>query len=535
MKMSLLVIDDDPIVCELVERVAKNEGIAVQSLQSAKNLNPQMLTEHQLVLLDLMMPETDGVQVMDILKAAENPPKLILISGVEVQALAASERLAQTKGLQVESLAKPFRANKLAEVLRKHFSIDHPPFRAKDKPTPRLAISSDELLQALQTDQILVFFQPILSVNSGECLCVEAIARWQHPTHGVLEYKHFAHFFDDAQTALLFLNKVLLQTIQGYRKLARLAGYNGMTSVKMPARLFTDPAMVDKFFAMLKETGFDSTRLAIEMQDTELHKGFDTGLDAQTRLRLRNIQLQVDNFGTGYVDLMHMKNSAFSVLKINISDQEYIKGSYAAPKTLASIVNTACSLGITVIATEVNDEQACNLCNKLGFILGQGKYICAPMPADLLVAWLSQPNALQASKKKTCEVNISGRILLVEDNPILQQMYGTYLLNHGLTVEFADDGIAALANVSNGGYNLVIMDGMMPKMDGMEATRRIRALPDERSQVPVLALTALSSGLDRERFISAGINGILTKPVSLVELLSEVKRLLSQVPSPVYA
>ena len=85
MKMSLLVIDDDPIVCELVERIAKNEGIAVQALQSAKNLTPQMLKGHKLVLLDLMMPETDGVQVMNVLKAAENPPKLILISGVGAQ------------------------------------------------------------------------------------------------------------------------------------------------------------------------------------------------------------------------------------------------------------------------------------------------------------------------------------------------------------------------------------------------------------------------------------------------------------------
>lgn len=533
MKMSLLVIDDDPIVCELVERIAKNEGVAVQALQSAKNLTPQMLKGHKLVLLDLMMPETDGVQVMNVLKAAENPPKLILISGVGAQGLAACERLAQTKGLQVESLAKPFRAKQLADVLRKHFAIDQTPFRAKGTPTPHLAISSDELVQALQTNQMLVVFQPIVSVDSGECLCVEAIAHWHHPTRVVLEYKHFAHFLDDAQTALLFLNNVLLQTIQGYRTLALLAGYNGMTSVKMPARLFTDTAMVDKLFSVLKETAFDSSRLAIEMQDTELTQGLNTGLDGQTRLRLRSIQLQVGNFATDYVDLQHMKSSAFSVLKINISDQPFIKEKGVVPMTLASTLDMACKLGITVIATGVNVVEDCNLSRNMGFIRGQGNYVCAPMTADLLATWLNQPNALQTSKKKSCAVEVSGRILLVEDNPILQNMYGTFLLNHGFTVEYADDGIVGLDHMSKGGYSLVIMDGMMPKMDGIEATRRMRSLPDERSQVPVLALTAMSSGLERERFISAGINGFLTKPVRLVELLSEVQRLISQVPSPV--
>lgn len=124
------------------------------------------------------------------------------------------------------------------------------------------------------------------------------------------------------------------------------------------------------------------------------------------------------------------------------------------------------------------------------------------------------------------------RVLLVEDNALNREISREILSGAGFLVEEADDGDAAVEKVrwsAPGHYDLILMDVQMPRMDGYEATRRIRALPDPQlSHIPILAVTANAFAEDRQAALEAGMDGHIAKPVSVQALELAIARLLSR-------
>ncbi|HZR34816.1 MAG TPA: response regulator [Nevskia sp.] len=116
------------------------------------------------------------------------------------------------------------------------------------------------------------------------------------------------------------------------------------------------------------------------------------------------------------------------------------------------------------------------------------------------------------------------RVLLAEDNEINQQVASELLGAAGAQVVIAHDGRQAVAQAAQGGYDLVLMDVQMPHMDGLEATRVIRALHGAPARVPIVAMTANAMSEDRQRCLDAGMNDYLSKPIDQQALFAAVAR-----------
>lgn len=115
---------------------------------------------------------------------------------------------------------------------------------------------------------------------------------------------------------------------------------------------------------------------------------------------------------------------------------------------------------------------------------------------------------------------LHGHAMIVEDNAVNQMLIAAYLEQFGLTHTVAANGQVALDCLRAQPFDVVLMDIMMPVMDGLEATKAIRALPGPAGQVPIIALTANAMKGDRETYLAAGMNGYVSKPISAADLFN---------------
>jgi CheY-like chemotaxis protein len=113
------------------------------------------------------------------------------------------------------------------------------------------------------------------------------------------------------------------------------------------------------------------------------------------------------------------------------------------------------------------------------------------------------------------------KVLVAEDNAINQKIVRIMLQKAGCDVLAVDDGNKAVQAVQTGQFDLVLMDLHMPQLDGLEATRQIRALESKVKEVAIIALTASAFTDDRDRCLAAGMNDFVTKPIKLDYLLEK--------------
>ena len=129
------------------------------------------------------------------------------------------------------------------------------------------------------------------------------------------------------------------------------------------------------------------------------------------------------------------------------------------------------------------------------------------------------------------KVDFTGkRVLLVEDNELNREIAEEILMQEGFLVEKAEDGVVAVSKVEEsqeGYYDLILMDIQMPKMNGYEATKAIRSLPDPKlASIPIMAMTANAFEEDKMAALEAGMNGHIAKPIDIVKMNRELVKVL---------
>jgi N-acetylglucosaminyldiphosphoundecaprenol N-acetyl-beta-D-mannosaminyltransferase len=194
-RQRLLVLDDDQEIGEIVAITAQSLGMDCIATSDSQEFVKALRPDVTLILLDLVMPKVDGIEILRLLGEQRCRAGIIVMSGVGKRVVESAESLATMLGLSiVDHLIKPFSIAQLEETLlrTRKPEIEHRPTPDKDLP-----FNAIELSRAVDKEEFVLHYQPQIEIATGRCLGVEVLVRWQRPDFGLIGPDGFIDFAEE--------------------------------------------------------------------------------------------------------------------------------------------------------------------------------------------------------------------------------------------------------------------------------------------------------------------------------------------------
>lgn len=251
-----------------------------------------------------------------------------------------------------------------------------------------------ELRDAITREEFVVYYQPIIDLESGRAIGAEALVRWAHPMRGLLSPDEFIAFAEEhgmiAQIGDAVLNAACAQL--GRLKLRSNDSFS--IAVNVSARQFSKPSFVGTIATALAVHGISARHLEIEITESVVMAETQAVIATLERLKALGVRLSIDDFGTGYSSLAYLKNFPIHTLKIDRSFVCDIATSFADQAIAKTIVTLAHSLGMRTIAEGVENTDQLERLRSFGADCFQGYLVSRPLPAAEFEAFLLRPRSL---------------------------------------------------------------------------------------------------------------------------------------------
>jgi len=244
-----------------------------------------------------------------------------------------------------------------------------------------------ELRRAVEADELVLYYQPKVSIAAGATRAVEALVRWRHPTRGFVAPADFIAFAEQTGYIGAITRRVVDRAVAQCGRWRR-AGADVRVSVNVSARDLRDgAAFCEAVAAALREHGVPAALLCLEITESALMEDPRGAQATLARLRELGIAASIDDYGTGYSSLAYIKQLAVSELKI---DRTFVSGMEADARNAAivrSTIELGHNLGLTVVAEGVETGHELEELRRFGCDAAQGYHFARPMPAEELDAW----------------------------------------------------------------------------------------------------------------------------------------------------
>lgn len=254
-----------------------------------------------------------------------------------------------------------------------------------------LALIND-LRKAISLNQLVVFYQPIVELQTGGIQKAEALLRWTHPTRGMVSPAEFIPLAEQSGLIVEIGDWVFKQSVLLVKKCKLQLSLDIQISVNKSPVQFREPIDQLDWLAHLNESKLSGESIVIEITEGLLMNNNESTMERLSQLRAAGIELSMDDFGTGYSSLSYLKKFDLDYLKI---DQSFTKNLAVGSKDMAlseAIITMAQKLGLKVIAEGIETEEQMRLLIDAGCDYAQGYYFSRPIPEDEFLPLLAQIN-----------------------------------------------------------------------------------------------------------------------------------------------
>jgi EAL domain-containing protein (putative c-di-GMP-specific phosphodiesterase class I) len=251
------------------------------------------------------------------------------------------------------------------------------------------------LHEAVDAEQFVVQYQPIVDLTGRALAGVEALVRWQHPARGLLAPQHFIELAEEngAITGIgaWVMRESLWQLVEWGASSGDAPGY---VSVNVSARQFRSAGFVGQVREALTQTGARPGQLLLEITESLVLRDAEQVWADLRELRALGVRIAIDDFGTGYSSLSYLRQMPVDVLKIDKSFIDDILGSGQQRALVNAIVTLARNLDLAVVAEGIEEPEQHALLERMGCPYGQGYLFSKPVWPDVITGWIRSSPAV---------------------------------------------------------------------------------------------------------------------------------------------
>jgi diguanylate cyclase (GGDEF)-like protein/excisionase family DNA binding protein len=230
-----------------------------------------------------------------------------------------------------------------------------------------------ELWRALERDELTVHYQPILDLRSERIVGFEALARWQHPSRGLVLPVDFIALAEESEL-IVAIGRVILEKAcrQAQVWRSRWPEANLVMSVNLSPRQFSDPDLANGIGQVLRQSGLEPCALELEITESSVMDRSEQSLAVLQQLRALGVRIVLDDFGTGYSSLAYLRQLPLDTIKVDRSFVTDLDVKDPNVGIIRAVVSLAHGLGITVVAEGIETDEQARRLRELGCDMGQG-------------------------------------------------------------------------------------------------------------------------------------------------------------------
>ena len=250
-----------------------------------------------------------------------------------------------------------------------------------------------QLREALQNEEFLLVYQPIVDMQSGEIVAVEALVRWQLPDGKWRLPGEFIHVAEDSGM-IIPLGEWVLRTACVQLKKWLASGLDLRMAVNLSTRQFQDPGLMEKVLAILRASGLEASRLELEVTESAAMHNPEESLETLFAFTAQGIRIAIDDFGTGYSSLSYLKRFPVDTIKIDKMFVDGLGSEVQDATIVRAVIALAHALGKETVAEGIETKQQFSEIRSMGSDFAQGFLISVPLEADALTTIMSRSTRL---------------------------------------------------------------------------------------------------------------------------------------------
>jgi diguanylate cyclase (GGDEF)-like protein/PAS domain S-box-containing protein len=256
----------------------------------------------------------------------------------------------------------------------------------------RRVVLETDLRQAIENQEFRVYYQPIVSLTSGELTGFEALVRWQHPERGLLFPVEFLPLAEESGLIISLDRWVLEEACRQIQEWQDVFPErpNLTVSVNLSGKQVAQPDLVEEVARIIKETGLSPRSLKLEITENAIMENNQFTAGVFAKLQALGVEIQIDDFGVGYSSLGYLSHFPINALKIDRTFVGMMAKDGHQHKIVQAIVTLTHRLGVGVIAEGVETEGQLNQLRALGCEYGQGFLVSEPMTREAAVKILKK-------------------------------------------------------------------------------------------------------------------------------------------------